>query len=100
LGKADSLHYVKIQFFHSPGSWIYRPNDLEINTSIDGITYNTPVKYQINETETKYLQPNIPLANAFGRYVKIAVKNHGIIEEKMPGAGKGAWLFVGEIEVN
>ncbi len=100
LGKADSLKFVKIQFFHNPGAWIYRPTELEISTSIDGVNYATPVKYQINETETKHIQPTIPLSNAFGRYVKISVKNHGIIEDKLPGAGNGAWLFVGEIEVN
>jgi hexosaminidase len=99
LTKSDSLKYLKIQFFHNPGSWIHRPKELEISTSLDGANYSTPVKYQINETEMKHVQPTIPLSNAFGRFVKIAVKNHGVIEEKLPGAGKMAWLFVGEIEV-
>lgn len=100
LGKSDSLKSLKIQFYHSPGSWIYRPNELEISISTDGTNYGSPIKYQISETETQYIQPNIPLPDAIGRYVKIFVKNHGIIEEKLPGAGKSAWLFVGEIEIN
>ncbi|MFZ1422509.1 MAG: family 20 glycosylhydrolase [Saprospiraceae bacterium] len=99
LGKVDSLKLMKIQFFHNPGTWIYRPKDLEIRTSVDGINYSEPIKYQINETESKYLQPTIPLNNVGGRYIQLSIHNHGIIEEKMPGAGRKAWLFVGEIEL-
>ncbi len=99
LGKADTIKSVSFQFFHNPGSWIHRPNSLEIRMSEDGINYQEAIKYQINQTEIKYLKPSIPIPNTYARYLKLSIKNHGIIAEGLPGAGKGAWLFVGEIAV-
>jgi hexosaminidase len=99
LGKADSLDAVKIQFFHHPGSWIHRPNKLEIRISTDCKNYNDPVSYQINQTDSKYIQATIPLAKSYGRFVKLSIQNHGVIADGMPGAGHKAWLFVGEIEI-
>ncbi len=99
LGRADSLKLVKIQFFHNPGSWIHRPKQLEIRVSQDGQHYETPVKYQVNTTDSKYIQSSIPVPNSFGRFIKISIENHGIIENDLPGAGHKAWLFVGEIEI-
>jgi hexosaminidase len=99
LGKPDSLQLVNIQFYHYPGAWIHRPNELEISTSTDGIVYSAPVRFQISETETRNIFASVPLPHGYGRYVHLSVKNHGIIEDKLPGAGHPAWLFVGEIEV-
>ncbi|MBK6861830.1 MAG: beta-N-acetylhexosaminidase [Saprospiraceae bacterium] len=99
IDKIDSLKSVKIQFYHDPTAWIYRPKDLEISTSLDGVHFSTPVFYQINETESKHIQPFIPLEHVFARYIQIKVRNHGMIEGNQNGAGHKAWLFVGEIEI-
>ncbi|MBL7819112.1 MAG: family 20 glycosylhydrolase [Saprospiraceae bacterium] len=99
LEKIDSIKSVKIQFYHDPTAWIYRPKDLEISTSLDGENYSAPIYYQINETESKHIQPFIPLEHVFARYVKIKVRNHGMIEGNQNGKGHKAWLFVGEIEI-
>jgi hexosaminidase len=38
-------------------------------------------------------------ASTNGRYIKVSVKNAGIIPARQAGAGNKAWLFVDEIEV-
>lgn len=99
LGKDQSFQSVQFQFFHEPGAWIHRPNNLEISWSSDGTQYSEPVKYQISDTQSKFLNPTIPCAAAHGRYLNILIRNHGPIEAGLPGAGKKAWLFLGEIIV-
>ncbi len=99
FGKDQAFQSVQFQFFHEPGAWIYRPKDLEFSWSLDGKQYTDPVKFQISDTKSKYLNPTVPCASAKGRYLKILIRNHGEIEAGLPGAGHKAWLFLGEISV-
>ena len=43
---------------------------------------------------------NTQNAKPKARYVKIVLKNYGIIPSGLPGAGHKAWLFADEIEIN
>lgn len=43
---------------------------------------------------------NMSFDSSAVRFVKIVVKNWGEIPVGNPGAGKKAWLFVDEIEIN
>lgn len=65
---------------------------------MNGTDFSTPVFYQINETESKHIQPFIPLEHVFARYIQIKVRNHGMIEGNQNGAGHKAWLFVGKLK--
>ncbi|MBK8956298.1 MAG: beta-N-acetylhexosaminidase [Saprospiraceae bacterium] len=99
LGQEQLVKSLLFQLYHDPGSWIHRPSEINIYTSEDGMTYSELVKYQISETKTGHLQPEIPLHHKSARFIKILVKNQGKIPELYPGAGKNAWLFIGEIQI-
>lgn len=99
LGELADINSIQFQFFHSPGSWIYRPKKISIRWSMDGINYSDSVPYQISDTNKQYIEPMIPLNIKKARFIKIHVENNGLIEDGLPGAGHRAWLFIGEISV-
>ncbi|MBK9108957.1 MAG: beta-N-acetylhexosaminidase [Saprospiraceae bacterium] len=99
LEKNRTIKAVQFQFFHDPGSWIYRPSNIEIQTSEDGKEFSESIKYQISETQSKYIQAEVPMHAISTKFIKVSIKNHGKIKDNYPGAGKNAWLFVGEIQV-
>ncbi|MFI5186384.1 MAG: family 20 glycosylhydrolase [Chitinophagales bacterium] len=100
LGAAQSITNVKVHILQQPDSWIWRPQYAEFFSSYDGINFTS-----IGMTDDiSTLAGNGVMEKTFDavttRYIKIVVKNWGIIPEGRPGAGSKAWLFVNEIEVN
>jgi hexosaminidase len=89
--------------FNQPESWIYMPSDIQIQISEDGKNYKEVLIGKSDLMES-YKTGNgfikISSQNIKTRFLKVLIKNHGIIEEGNPGAGNKAWLFIDEIEVN
>lgn len=99
LGEIRDISSIQFQFFHSPGSWIYRPKKILIRWSLDGKKYSDAIPYQISDTNKNYIEPLVPLNIKNAQFIKIHIENHGLIEDGLPGAGHRAWLFIGEITV-
>ena len=101
LGAFGEISSVTIHAFKSEGAWIYAPAYFEAYGSQDNMyfsrlgTTNTFVdKGNGNGTMTiKFDKTNV-------QYVKVFVKNYGLIPDGKPGAGNAAWLFIDEIEVD
>ena len=84
-----------------PGSWIYRPQSAEVFGSTDGKNYKSlgnTTEFTFTEGPNGVMKISFDAANY--RYVKVAVKNNGIIADGKAGAGSKAWLFCDEIEIN
>ena len=101
LGSLQTINNATIHTLSSGGSWVYPPQYVEIFISQDGQSFTSAGKSE------KFVPTNgsngiikVSFTPASARYVKIVVKNFGIIPSGMSGAGNGAWLFVDEIEVN
>ena len=102
LGKEEAIKSIKINFFEQRGSWIYPPGLIDIYLSNDGINF----QQSPNEDRAKAIPGEIRRNMTAGfyrpttaRYIKVVIKNFGIIPDGHPGAGHKAWLFVDEIEV-
>ncbi len=98
LGKEDTINNVTAHIFSQPAAWIWPPSSFTVQTSMDGINFNAIVDVGPPVLNENKVQLNFPAQ--ITRYVKVFIKNKGIIPEGNPGAGKNAWLFVSEIMVN
>ncbi len=102
LGKPTTVSNVIIHSLHQKGSWIWRPQTLEVFSSTDGINFsvlgltddflntskdgNGTMTVRFNAIETKF--------------IKVKITNWGEIPAGEPGAGHKPWLFADEIEIN
>jgi hexosaminidase len=101
LGTAQKIKEVTVHTLEQPGSWIYRPQSAEVLGSMDGKNYKsigTTTEFVASAGPNGVMKISFDAATT--RYVKVVVKNNGIIGEGKPGAGSKAWLFCDEIEVN
>jgi hexosaminidase len=98
LGKMDTINNVTAHTFHEPITWIWKPSSFTVEVSNDGINFSPIVDAgpPIMNDDNK-VQLNFPAQVT--RYVKVFIKNKGIIPEGNPGAGNKSWLFVSEIQI-
>ncbi len=102
LGEETEFKQVTVCSFTETGSWIYPPKWAGFTTSNDGIIFSEP-ENEVSDIEP-YMGRKTRLRNLSGksyraRFIKITVKNYGIIPSGNPGSGSSAWLFIDEIEV-
>ncbi len=105
LGSEMDISKVTVHVLEQNGSWIYLPSQIEV-IFIPNVEYtdadltNFPsTKRPIDPVAEKGTKTISVENNLKCRYVKVKVKNYGIIPAGNPGAGNPAWLFVDEIEV-
>lgn len=102
LGQVCNISSITAGFLQDQARWIFMPINVEFLTSMNGMDYmnitnNLCQGLEKDERVMKVLaKANYPVLKA--QYIKIKAKN-SILPEWHPGAGKGAWLFVDEIEV-
>jgi len=101
LGTSQTINNVIVHSLNSGGSWVYPPKYAEVFVSNDGKAFSSVGKSEqfvntagTNGTITVSFTPTPT------RYVKLIVKNFGIIPAGYRGAGNKAWLMADEIEVN
>ncbi|MFN5135035.1 MAG: family 20 glycosylhydrolase, partial [Chitinophagaceae bacterium] len=97
LGKQDTISNVTAHVFSQTSSWIWPPSSFTVQTSMDGINFNAIVDVGPPVLNENKVQLNFPAQVT--RYVKVFIKNKGIIPEGNAGAGNKAWLFVSEVQV-
>lgn len=97
LGKEMEISNVSIHTFTQTASWIYPSKEMSIQFSNDGINFagaEAVVNEKLNDRINK-----ISFKRSSARFVRVIVKNFGMIPSGNPGAGNPAWLFVDEIEI-
>ncbi|MEP6700795.1 MAG: beta-N-acetylhexosaminidase [Bacteroidota bacterium] len=100
LGAFQPISSITVHIFEQQSSWIWRPATVEAFSSDDGQYFSSLGKTDKFDITTGRNGTMTVKGTNTGRFVKVLVKNWGIIAEKNPGAGNKAWLFVDEIEVN
>ena len=82
-------------------SWILFPKGMEVSVSTDGKTYKPfgtiTARSEKNE-EPRILDLEVA-GKAKARYVKVKIKNYGLLPEWHISAGDQSWLFVDEVWV-
>ena len=103
LGKWTKVEALNIGFLVNAYDWILRPDTVEVFTSSDGKNYK-PYKTFILKKEVSE-KGNITFRERFEthtlstRYIRIVIKNPGLIPEGLPGSGYDSWIFMDEIIV-
>jgi hexosaminidase len=103
LNKQIAISTVKSNFFQYSNSWIFLPEFLEIQLSIDGqiwsksITEN-PIKNPKERGGVKECI-SVDCHNEMARYIKIKAKNRGPVPDWHEAAGSKSWLFIDEVIV-
>lgn len=102
FGKTTEMKEIIAHVFSQAGSWIYPPGGMSIYSSQDGKAFKEmpgkTIITEVPESRNGYLK--LIIAPFKTRYLKVFIKNAGMIPEGKPGAGNRAWLFVDELEVN
>ena len=101
LGKNETISNVVLHTLKLEASWIWRPQYVEIFTSPDGQSFSS-IKmtndFISSNGNNGIMKIEFNLITT--RFVKMVVKNWGVIPPGNPGAGNKAWLFIDEIEIN
>ena len=103
LGKWRKIEALNIGFLVNAYDWILRPDTVEVFASSDGKNYRLAQTFALTTEVTK--QGNFTFREHFKtpalstRYLRIVVKNPGLIPEGLPGSGYDSWIFMDEIIV-
>ncbi len=101
LDDRSTLSRCSVGILNDPGSWIFPPESVEVQASVDGITFVTvgalPDRDAVGEVRKGRSQLRVKIKPAQARYLKVIVRNTGTCPPDHPGAGEPAWLFVDEI---
>jgi hexosaminidase len=105
LGALKEIKSVYMKFYQYQNSWIFYPREITIMISEDGKNYEllSTKKYEEQKPSTKktvsFMSPSSLDIEEKARYIKVFVKNQGIVPEWHEAAGSKAWLFIDEIIV-
>lgn len=101
LGSFQEISSVTVHVFQQKGSWIWNPASVEVFSSVDGMYFSSlGSSGDVTATASGNGAVTVNCNNTPTSFIKVIIKNFGDIPEGNPGAGKKAWLFVDEIEVN
>lgn len=100
LGKKQNFSNVKTATINGNENWIYLPQSAEIAVSDDGKNFKTVKTFTADEIVKTNGRIDAAIGSQNARYVKVLLKNHGIIESGKSGAGNPAWLFMDEILID
>ena len=96
----EDLHALEIGFLVNAHDWILRPNEVELYVSSNGNDYRLAATHaihtQVASSGNFTFRECIPV-DLRTRYLRIVVKNPGLIPEGWPGAGYESWIFMDEI---
>ena len=101
--RKEAIQEIEIGFLVNAYDWILRANQVEIYASNDGKDYQLVRTHDIaTEVNTKgnfVFRERIPV-NVRTRYLRVVVKNPGLIPEGLPGVGYDSWIFMDELIIN
>jgi hexosaminidase len=100
FGSQTTFENISLNTFNGESSWIYLPNEIQFFISNDGKSFENIRTISLEQIQKNngVISENIPATTA--KYVKIVVKNYGIIPDGKPGAGNPSWLFIDEISID
>jgi hexosaminidase len=101
LGEITEISFVVVNSLKRHSSWIWEPGSAEVFASSDGEKwYSLKSTTEHQEKENQKITLTMAFRKTPVQFLKILVKNYGKIPGGNPGAGRDAWLFIDEIEVD
>ena len=104
LLEPKDISEIQMNFLQAVNSWVFLPEVLEIEYSIDGVAYQTIAVQEGDIAERNYLVQSIPFYFNFDsvktQYIRITAKSIKTCPEWHRGYGKPSWIFIDEIIVN
>ena len=104
----DPVHFLglKVNFYQYANSWIFLPQQVEIETSLDGKVWDEHLirsngkPIMTNEKSIKTFEfHNDKYMGMYGRYIRLKATNIGKVPAGHEAEGQDAWLFIYEIIV-
>lgn len=104
----DPVHFLglKVNFYQYANSWIFLPQQVEIETSLDGKVWDEHLirsngkPIMTNEKSIKTFEfHNDKYMGMYGRYIRLKATNIGKVPAGHEAEGEDAWLFIDEIIV-
>ena len=99
FGVDETFNEVVFRFFKGEGQWIYLPKSVELLVSENGTDFTSLAKKEDIEGDTKVVNMKMELDETTARFLKVVVRNFGVIPEGRQGAGNQSWMFVDEVRV-
>lgn len=100
FSKVETPRKLQINFLDATRSWIYLPENISIETSVDGLQWRTVAevtKAEMSAITDEAIKPvSIPLNGDPVQHVRIFAKNKGMHPVYPDGQ---CWLFVDEIRI-
>jgi alpha-L-fucosidase len=104
LGKSVPVKHAELHYLLDSRAWIFEPLTVNIETSTDGIHYNSIASYKTDEVKWKAGKQAMSFTKDFkplnARYVRFTAKNRGICPVNHQGAGGKSWIFISEVVVD
>jgi arylsulfatase A-like enzyme len=104
LGKTVKFTKISIGFLQCLESWIFLPDWVEYQSSLDNKNFNEigKVERKSNLKSTKVFREEYSINSQIikARYIKIHAKNVKVCPEWHKGAGGAAWIFSDEVTIN
>ena len=103
LGSLSPINEVKTRFLQSQVFWIFLPEKIEIEHSIDGKIFESLFEaspnnnFSFNQDIFTY---SVQLKNIKTRYIRVKATNIKQCPDYHPGAGGPSWIFSDEIIIN
>jgi hypothetical protein len=103
LGTSQAVGRITLGALQNVSIGIHSPARVEFSISDDGLNFETvaTVANTLQSSSSGILRAafSSDWIDRAARYIRVQAVNHGVIEDGLPGAGNGAWLFVDEITV-
>lgn len=91
LETITTFNHLQIGILNDPGSWIYRPENFQIQISSNGKKFKKVAKSKMNGD---LIQVNKKMK---ARFIKVTIYNKELIPAGQTGAGFTPWTFINEL---
>lgn len=103
LKKTKAIQTINTRFFKANGQWIYLPKEVQVELlDVKGNSISDEkINLLFDDLETKMTaNARVELDGFQAKFIKLHVKNYGVIPDGRQGAGHKAWTFIDEIYIN
>lgn len=106
LDKVQTIRTVGVDCLENMRSWVFFPKSVKVEYSLDGQTWQPYGEVENTQFAAVHARQEESVQHTFAvsgsakaKYVKITVKNYGLLPQWHISAGQQAWVFVDEIIV-
>lgn len=104
LKEPKEVSKIGVNCLENIGNWILLPEGVDVFTSMDSINFQKigsvrGIGSHKDDREDKLKTYTVDLEENEGRYLKVVVRNPGVLPGWHPGAGNASWIFIDEIKL-